>query len=228
VAPGEGDVEISVRDNGVGIPPAMLPEVFEMFTQVDGSLERSQGGLGIGLTLVRRLVEMHGGTVEASSEGRGLGSEFLIRLPLSPPAPVQDEPEEAGAGPDAAPPVRRRILVADDNVDSATSLALMLEFMGNDVRTAHDGLAAVAGAAELRPDLILLDIGMPGLNGYDACREIRRQPWGNGVVIVALTGWGQEEDKRRSREAGFDQHLVKPVEPTALDRLMASLPAGNA
>jgi CheY-like chemotaxis protein len=126
---------------------------------------------------------------------------------------------------EAAPGPRRRVLDVDDNRDSAESMAMMLKLLGSDVRTAHDGLAAVERAAAFQPDLILLDIGMPGLNGYDACREIRRQPWSNGVVIVALTGWGQEEDKRRSREAGFDQHLVKPVEPTALDRLLASLPA---
>jgi signal transduction histidine kinase len=225
VAPDENGVTIRVRDNGVGIPPAMLPLIFEMFTQVDRSLERAQGGLGIGLTLVKRLVEMHGGTVEARSEGRGQGSELLIRLPVLTPA-VEEAPIADEAEPAANAPVRRRILVADDNVDSAASLALMLEFMGNEVHTAHDGLAAVEAAAAIQPDVILLDIGMPEMNGYDACREIRRQPWGRAAVVVALTGWGQEEDKRRSREAGFDQHLVKPVEPAALDRLLASLSGG--
>ncbi len=227
VSSGESDVAISVQDNGVGIPAPMLPQIFEMFTQVDRSLERSQGGLGIGLTLVKRLVEMHGGTVEARSQGHGQGSEFVIRLPLLKAAP-EDSPPPADGELAAGASGRRRILVADDNVDSAVSLTLMLEFMGNEVRTAHDGIEAVAAAAEFRPELILLDIGMPGMNGYDACREIRRQPWGQGTVIAALTGWGQDEDKRRSREAGFDQHLIKPVEPAALDRLLASLPPEGA
>jgi signal transduction histidine kinase len=227
VSAGESDVAISVRDNGVGIPAPMLPQVFEMFIQVDRSLERSQGGLGIGLTLVKRLVEMHGGTVAVHSEGRGQGSEFVIRLPLLKAA-REDSTPLADGEPAAGSPGRRRILVADDNVDSAASLTMMLEFMGNEVRTAHDGIEAVAAAAAFRPELILLDIGMPGRNGYDACREIRRQPWGRDVVVVALTGWGQDEDKRRSREAGFDQHLIKPVEPAALGRLLAALPAEGA
>ncbi|HEY0554011.1 MAG TPA: response regulator, partial [Thermoanaerobaculia bacterium] len=229
VTGGESGVTISVLDNGVGIPAPMLPQVFEMFTQVDRSLERSQGGLGIGLTLVKRLVEMHGGTVEARSGGHGLGSEFLIRLPLLATATTPTAAERPShAEPAAGSGFKRRILVADDNVDSAASLEMMLGFMGNEVRTANDGLQAIAEAAAFRPDLILLDIGMPGMNGYDACREIRRQPWGQGIVIVALTGWGQDEDKRRSREAGFDQHLVKPVEPAALGGLLAALPPEGA
>jgi signal transduction histidine kinase len=217
------EVAVSVRDNGVGIPAPMLPQVFEMFTQVDRSLERTQGGLGIGLSIVKRLVEMHGGTVEAHSEGRGQGSEFVVRLPALTPAAEEPGPRSDGEEP-AGAPVRRRILVADDNVDAAASLAMMLEFMGNEVRTAHDGVAAVEAAAAFRPDVILLDIGMPRLNGYDACRRIREQPWGRGIAIAALTGWGQEEDKRQSREAGFDHHLVKPVEPAALERLLAGPP----
>jgi signal transduction histidine kinase len=228
VTGGEGGVTISVRDNGVGIPAPMLPQVFEMFTQVDRSLERSQGGLGIGLTLVKRLVEMHGGTVEARSGGHGLGSELLIRLPRLESAAAAAAERPFHAEPAAGFGFKRRILVADDNADSAASLEMMLEFMGNEVRTAHDGLQAVEAAAAFRPELILLDIGMPGMNGYDACREIRRQPWGRDAVIVALTGWGQDEDKRRSREAGFDQHLVKPVEPAALGGLLAALPPEGA
>jgi signal transduction histidine kinase len=222
----EGDTtRISVRDNGVGIPPAMLPQVFEMFTQVDRSLERSQGGLGIGLSIVKRLVEMHGGTVEAHSGGHGQGSEFVVRLPVL--GGNAEIPRSSEDGERAGAPARRRILVADDNVDSASSLAMMLTLMGNEVQTAHDGVEAVKAAAAFRPDVILLDIGMPKMNGYDACREIRKQPWGRGIFLLALTGWGQEEDKRRSREAGFDDHLVKPVEPAELERKLATPRPGH-
>ncbi len=222
----ENDVLVRVRDNGVGIPASMLPRIFEMFTQVDRSLERTQGGLGIGLSIVKRLVEMHGGTVEARSEGPGRGSELVVRLPVL--APSVQEPRSQGDGQEpAGAPARRRILVADDNVDSAESLAMMLEFMGNEVRTAHDGVEAVAAAAAFRPEVVLLDIGMPRMNGYEACRQIREQPWGRGIAIAALTGWGQDDDKRRSREAGFDHHLVKPVEPAALETLLAGLQTGT-
>lgn len=222
----DGEVVVRVRDTGVGIPPDMLPKVFEMFTQVDRSLERSQGGLGIGLTLVKVLVELHGGSVEARSDGPGQGSEFVVRLPVEPTAvPVAGPPSESGER--AGPPGTCRILVADDNVDSAASLALMLKIMGHEVRTANDGLQAVEVAAAFRPDVILLDIGMPNLNGYEACRRIREGP-GEGAVLVALTGWGQDEDRRRSREAGFDHHLVKPVDPVALAKLLASLKAATA
>ncbi len=217
------EVVVSVKDTGVGIPAHQLPGVFEMFSQVDRSLEKSQGGLGIGLSIVKQLVEMHGGTVKAQSEGHGFGSEFIVRLPvlavldheLQPPS---ERAEHASAS------AERRIVVADDNEDSAFTMAMMLKLMGNDVRTAHDGFEAIEVAEAFRPELILLDIGMPGLNGYDACRRIREQAWGKGVVMVALTGWGQDEDKRRSREAGFDHHLVKPIEPEALEKLLAALP----
>lgn len=217
----DGEVRVSVADDGIGIPASMLPAVFDMFTQVDRSLERSQGGLGIGLSIVKRLVEMHGGTVEARSAGHGQGSEFVVRLQAfgSPGA----EPAAGAALDPAEPAVKRRVLVADDNADSAESLAMMLELMGNEVSIAHDGLQAVEMASELRPGFIVMDIGMPQLNGYDACRRIREQPWGKEIVIVALTGWGQSEDKRRSQEAGFDRHLVKPVEPAALGHLLAAI-----
>jgi len=218
----KGEVRVSVADTGVGIPASMLPRVFEMFTQVDRSLERSQGGLGIGLSIVKRLVEMHGGTVEARSEGHGKGSEFVVRLPAVTPFVREPRPGDGGEGP-AGVPVRHRILIADDNVDSAASLAMMLELMGNEVRTAHDGVEAVEAAAAFRPGVIILDIGMPRMNGYEACRRIREQSWSDGVVIAALTGWGQEEDKRQSAEAGFDHHLVKPVEPAALEGLLARI-----
>ncbi len=220
VDPQGGEAVVTVKDGGVGIPPHMLPKIFDLFTQVDRSLERSQGGLGIGLTLVRRLVEMHGGSVEARSEGHGLGSEFAVRLPMLSTAAAQPP---AGIGKTAPPPARRRVLVADDNLDAAESLAMMLEIMGNEVRMANDGLRAVAEAVAFRPDMILLDIGMPGLNGYEACRAIREQPGGAEPVIVACTGWGQEEDRRQSREAGFNFHLVKPVDPAALEALLGSL-----
>ena len=210
---------IRVRDNGLGIPAEAQPRIFEMFSQVDHNLERAQGGLGIGLTLVRRLVEMHGGTVEVKSEGSGRGSEFIVRIPV----PKEAELGSAGRATDlrAAASGKRRILVVDDNRDAAESLGMMLRLMGNEVQTANDGLAAVDVAQEFHPDIILLDIGLPKLNGYDACRRIREQPWSKDMVIVALTGWGQEEDRLRSKEAGFDQHLVKPVDMNDLTRLLA-------
>ncbi len=213
---------VEVRDNGIGIPPAMLPRVFEMFTQVERSLEKSRGGLGIGLSLAKRLVELHGGTVEARSEGHGKGSEFIVRLPA--PDPRGPEPRDPGlAGACQGIPRAHRILVVDDNLDAATSLAMMLEILGYEIRLAHDGLEAIVVAEEFRPELILLDIGMPVLNGYATCRRMREVPWGRDILIVALTGWGQDEDRRQSREAGFNQHLVKPVEFSALESLLAAL-----
>jgi CheY-like chemotaxis protein len=213
----KGEVVVRVRDNGLGIPAEAMPRLFQMFSQVDRNMERAQGGLGIGLTLVRRLTEMHGGTVQAHSEGPGKGSEFIVRLPV-----LKANPQTATVQGDGgvAATAKRRILVVDDNQDSAISLGMMLRLMGNEIQTAHDGLAAIEAAREFRPDMILLDIGLPKINGYDACRRIREQPWSRGMVIVALTGWGQEEDRRRSREAGFDHHLVKPVEIDALRTLL--------
>jgi PAS domain S-box-containing protein len=222
VTPRKDEVLVSVKDTGVGIPSNMLSKVFEMFAQVDQSLEKAQGGLGIGLSITKRLVEMHGGAVDASSEGQGKGSEFTVRLPL--PIPSTPGSESGGATDEqSANPAKRRILVADDNEDSVASMALMLKILGNDVRTAADGLEAVAVAESFQPSLILLDIGMPKLNGYDACRRIREQPWGRDIIIVALTGWGQEDDKRRAREAGFSHHLVKPVGLDAIRKLLDEL-----
>jgi PAS domain S-box-containing protein len=217
---------IRVRDNGMGIPPRMLAKVFDMFTQVDRSLEKTQSGLGIGLSIVKRLVEMHGGSIEAKSEGLGKGSEFIIRLPAAP-SPTPEQPIRSSVDQSPQQAAHYRILIADDNVDSALSMAMMLSIMGHEVRTAHDGLEAVEIASAFQPDLILLDIGMPKLNGYDACRRIREQPWSKNALLAALTGWGQEEDKRRSQEAGFDRHLVKPVEPGALEKLLVEIKASR-
>jgi PAS domain S-box-containing protein len=212
-------VVIRVKDTGIGIPQEMLPRIFDMFTQVDRSLERSQGGLGIGLTLVQSLVERHGGTVKAHSGGPGKGSEFVVRLPVA--AESKDRGQDGAAGIEkVAAPAKCRILVVDDNQDAADSLAMLLRILGNEVHTAHDGLEAVGAAGVFRPDVVLLDIGLPKLNGYEAGRRIREQQ-GKGVVLIALTGWGQEEDRRRSKEAGFDYHMTKPVEFDALQELLA-------
>ncbi len=218
---GDG-VVVSVRDTGIGIAAEHLPRLFEMFSQVDSALERSPGGLGIGLALVRGLVEMHGGTVEARSEGRGRGSEFVVRLPLPGDPPAGPARADDDSGPAAARP-RRRVLVADDNRDAADSLAEMLRLFGHEVHAAHDGREAVEAAAWFRPEVALLDIGMPRLNGYEAARLIREQADRRRVVLVAVTGWGQEDDRRRGAEAGFDAHLTKPVAPADLDRLLTGL-----
>jgi len=212
-----GEAIVKVKDTGVGIPPEELSGIFEMFTQVDQSRARSQGGLGIGLTLVKRLVEMHGGSVQAFSEGVNRGSEFVVRLPL-----MAEESEATSRRPvEEERSLRRHILIVDDNVDSAASLALLLKMTGSETHTRHDGWAAVEAAEEIRPDVALLDIGLPKLNGYEACRRIRAQPWGKDIRLVALTGWGQEEDRRRSEAAGFDAHLVKPVDFGTLTKLLA-------
>ncbi len=213
------EVTVSVKDNGLGIPLNMLPKVFDMFTQVDRNLERSQGGLGIGLSIVRSLVEMHGGSIKAKSDGHGMGSEFIVRLPVALSVAEMHEIDEKANRHSSL----RRILVADDNRDAATSLAIMLELMGNEVKTAHDGLEALDVALLFRPELIFLDIGMPRLNGHETAKRIREQPWGKSITLVALTGWGQEEDRRKSEEAGFNFHIVKPIEPAALEKLLSSL-----
>ncbi|MFO0960404.1 MAG: PAS domain S-box protein [Isosphaeraceae bacterium] len=212
------EAAVIVRDEGIGIDPADLPHVFELFSQATPALDRALGGLGIGLSLVRGLVELHGGTVEARSEGHGRGSEFVVRLPASDPA-----------GSDAAGEVEDpadwrsslKILIVDDNRDGANSLAMMLRILGNETRSAYDGEEAVSAAGEFRPDVVLLDIGLPGINGYEACRRMRAQPWGRGMVIIAQTGWGQEEDRRKTQDNGFDYHLIKPVDTSALMKLLA-------
>lgn len=221
-------IAISVSDDGIGIPPAMLGRVFDMFIQVDRALEKTTGGLGIGLSLVKGLVEMHGGTIEAHSPGEGLGSEFVVRLPVIP-APTTD----ALSGPgepvvEGAPAAPMRILVVDDNIDSAESLGQLLEMLGHEIRTAHDGEAGIVAAEAFRPRVVLMDIGMPKLNGYEAAKRIRESPWGQGLALVALTGWGQDNDRKKSADAGFDLHLVKPVDPLALLKLLDGVNAAKA
>ncbi len=222
---GAEEVLIRVKDSGTGIPPEMLSEVFDLFTQVDQALDRPHGGLGIGLALVRKLVEMHGGSVEALSDGVGHGSEFLVRLPCRIElVDVKGAPASAG---DAikTPAIRRRVLVVDDNEDSAETLGLALLLEGCDVETAHGGRQALELAERFLPEMVLLDIGMPGMDGYEVARSIRAQPWGADMLLVAQTGWGQEEDRRRSREAGFDAHMTKPLDYSRLMSLMARMPA---
>jgi PAS domain S-box-containing protein len=221
---GPSDVLVTVRDAGCGIPGKMLPHVFDLFVQGDGdgSMERRQEGLGIGLTLVKRLVEMHGGRVEARSEGPGRGSEFTIRLPLGG-IPASGMVPVVHAMPGAVGAMGRgRVLVADDNRDAASSLSAMLGILGYDIRTAYDGAEALQAAEEFRPQAALLDIGMPHTNGYDVARHIRRQPWGREMVLLAVTGWGQAKDRERTLEAGFDHHLVKPVDPKLLATLLST------
>lgn len=221
--PSGKDVEISVRDNGIGIAPEMLPDIFDLFVQMERRLYRSQGGLGIGLTLVRNLVELHGGTVQARSAGLGQGSEFVVRLPAREELPAASPPRVRRKD-GKAMEQKLNLLVVDDNVDAADSLAILLRLEGHEVRVAHDGPAALKIAQSEPPQLILLDLGMPGMDGYQVARRLRRQPELHDVLLVALTGWGQEEDQRRTREAGFDLHLVKPVEPDALKELLANPP----
>jgi PAS domain S-box-containing protein len=214
-----GEVVVSVRDTGIGIPAADLPHVFDLFVQVDTAWQRSQGGLGIGLSLVREFVGLPGGRVEARSDGPGTGSEFVVRLP----AAGAGDPGQPAAGADVTRGPRRRVLVVDDNSDAAESLAEVLGIVGHEVRTAHDGEAGVAAAAEFRPDVVLMDLGMPGVDGCEAARRIRAEPWGAGPVLVALTGWGSDDDRRRTHDAGFDRHLVKPVALAALTEVFATL-----
>jgi CheY-like chemotaxis protein len=216
------EVVVRVKDTGVGIPAEKLSGLFQMFFQVDRALERSQGGLGIGLSLVRRLVELHGGSVRAHSAGTGKGSEFTVVLPAVAEAPNPQPTQQPASRGATKTQTARRILVVDDMRDNADSLALLLGLDGNEVQTAYDGLAAIEAAERFRPDVVLLDIMMPKLNGYDACRRIREQPWGKDMMLIALTGWGQEEDQRRTQEAGFDSHLVKPVDPAAFNELLDS------
>lgn len=211
-------VIVSVRDNGIGIPPASLSTIFDMFSQVDRSIERTSGGLGIGLALVKGLVEMHGGSVTAKSDGPDAGSTFAVRLTCAPPPEPGTVTESA-----TTERVRRKILVTDDNRDSANTMAMMLRLQGHDVRTAYDGLEAVKLAESDPPELILMDIGMPQLNGYEATRIIRQQPSSQNIVIIALSGWGQDADREKSKEAGCNGHLVKPVDAKHLAKVLSTL-----
>ena len=208
---------VRVRDNGIGLTPESIRTIFDMFVQVDRSLERSQAGLGVGLTLARRLVELHDGTIEVRSEGPGRGSEFIVRLPLSH-ARLEDPPRPAGE--EGADVRHRRILLADDNVDFANSLGQLLQARGHEVRIVNDGAKALEAAAEFGPHIAFVDIGMPKVHGYEVARRLRAQPATAGCLLVAVTGWGQENDRRRAREAGFDRHLVKPVDPDEIAAIL--------
>jgi CheY-like chemotaxis protein len=219
-----GEAVCRVRDTGLGIPPDMLASVFDPFTQVDRSLDRSQGGLGIGLTLVKQLVELHAGRVQVHSAGLDQGSEFIVRLPVL----AGEVPHGASAnGTPAPPPVDVapcRVLVVDDNVDGAESLAVLLRLGGHEVRVCHDGPASLMIVDEFRPEMVFLDIGLPGLDGYEVAWRLRARP--ERIALIALTGYGQEEDVRRSRQAGFDRHLVKPADPASLAALFEALGNG--
>jgi PAS domain S-box-containing protein len=220
-----GSLVLRVRDTGIGIAPEKLPYIFDLFMQAERRLDRSQGGLGIGLSLVRSLAEMHGGEVTARSDGPGRGSEFVVRLPALPPTSVTGDRAEPGAGLEPAPSLpRRRILVVDDNPDSARTMAMLLRrSWGQEVEVAHDGPGAIEVALTFRPELLLLDLGLPGMSGYEVARHLRQRPEFAGTLIVAMTGWGQDSDRQRSAQAGFDHHLVKPVDPEALRSLLAAL-----
>jgi PAS domain S-box-containing protein len=219
------DVLISVTDDGIGIPCEELAHVFDMFRQVDQSLEKSHGGLGVGLTLVRRLVELHDGTVNAQSEGAGKGCTFTVRLPIAKATQKERKPQKVVA--EKLSNTKFRILVVDDNQDSGRTMSMLLEVKGHDVRTAGDGLEAIAVAEDFRPDVILMDVGMPKLNGYEATQRLRKTDFGRDIMIVALTGWGQASDIARSVEAGCSAHLVKPVDFAELERLLATAKKAN-
>jgi PAS domain S-box-containing protein len=219
----DGDAaEISVSDSGVGIAPESIPGLFEMFSQVPQAPEHAQTGLGIGLSLAKGLVELHGGTITAQSKGLGKGSVFTVRLPIVVDAQLPDRSREDGVANISTPP--RRIIIADDVRDNADTLAMVLRAYNHTVEVAYDGAEAVALAERFRPEVAVFDLAMPMMNGFDACREIRKQPWGKSIYMIAQTGWGQEEDRNRSRDAGFDLHLLKPVESATLIALLAALP----
>jgi PAS domain S-box-containing protein len=220
----DGDEAVlQVRDDGIGIASDMLPHIFELFVQADHSSSKAQGGLGIGLTLVKNLVEMHEGTVEAKSGGLGAGCEFVVRLPLLVEEPIRTNGRVNSESRQGSSNSGNRLLVVDDNQDAALSLSMLLRLQGHDVRVAHDGSSALELAAEFRPDLVFLDIGMPGMDGYEVARRLRQQTGLSDVVLAALTGWGQHEDRRRTKEAGFNYHLVKPAELHAIQSVLATL-----
>ncbi len=208
---------LSVKDNGIGIAPGALARIFEMFSQLDGGSTRSESGLGIGLALVKGLLDLHGGTIEAHSRGSGHGSEFSVRLPLN--TSVSRKHRNDGDAPPLALPARR-VMIADDNKDAADALGMLLDLAAHEIRVAYSGRSALTLARTFRPDVAFIDIGMPDLSGYQVAQELRREPWGGGICLVALTGWGQDDDRQRAKDAGFDQHMTKPVDPEALERLL--------
>ena len=216
----KGNAVIRVVDNGVGISPELLPYIFDLFVQEERSLDRKQGGLGLGLTLVRRLVELHGGTVEAKSQGLKKGSEFVVRLPII---------DEAGVALSVAPPAApqkassagRRILIVDDNAEAVKTTQMLLELWGHEIQTALDGPSGIKAAQIFKPEVIILDIGLPGMNGYEVAKCLRQLPGTEKVLLIALSGYGQEEDLRKSKEAGFDHHLVKPADMDQLQALIS-------
>jgi CheY-like chemotaxis protein len=218
----EGDrAVLRVSDAGIGIPREDLPRVFELFSQVRAHQGRAQGGLGIGLSLVRSLVEMHGGTITVDSAGPGQGSQFTVRLPLCRPSFAHAESASQGIPSAASNGRQRRILIVDDNVDAATSLAMLLTMRGHDVIVAHDGLEAIEKTQRFAPEIVMMDLGMPKLDGIEAARRLRALPGGSAFRLVALTGWGQETDRERTRQAGFDAHLVKPADPETLAAVLS-------
>jgi len=218
-----GEAVVRVRDNGLGIAPELLPKIFDLFVQGSRSLDRAAGGLGIGLSLVREIVRLHGGTISAVSAGAGQGSEFTVRLPLARVAPAEaSKPYKSSYGMRTTG-AQRRILVVDDNRDAATSMALSLGAFGHEVHTVHEGASAIEQARTLRPDVVLLDIGLPGMDGYTVAARLRELDGLRDTVLIAITGYGQEDDRRRSRDAGFDHHLVKPVEIGILNDLLSTV-----
>jgi len=209
---------VRVIDEGVGIPPAMLPSIFELFVQADSGPARERGGLGVGLTVAKMITGLHGGSIDVRSDGPGHGAEFTVRLPLVPQSARTESADAGRAGVPLA--AQRRILVVDDNADAAASLALLLKFSGHEVHVAHDGEAALRLTETLRPDAVLLDVGMPGMDGYEVARRLRLRPGTKDAVIIAVTGYGAEADRRRTRAAGFDHHLTKPIELESLADLI--------
>jgi CheY-like chemotaxis protein len=227
------EVVFRVKDNGIGIPSEMLSSVFDLFTQVDNSLDRSQGGLGLGLTLVRSLVEMHGGSVKAISDGLGKGSEFVVRMPVcwagkavavDPEPPALEPARIRSRTPHSeSEPHGRRVLVVDDNFTWAESLSLLLRLEGHETHVVHDGQAALQALSKTRYEVVLMDIGLPGMTGYEVARRLRQDTASNGLLLVAITGYAEDDARRKSRDAGFDHHLVKPVDPDSILALLASL-----
>jgi CheY-like chemotaxis protein len=220
----QGEAVIRVKDSGIGIDPVEIPNVFEMFAQISGGQQNEDGsGLGIGLNIVQRLVHMHKGSITGHSDGLGKGCEFSVRLPVSKEVPSAAPQNAAPAQPQTLE--LRRVLVVDDNQDAALSMSMILKKQGHVVDIAHDGIEAVAKAELLQPQIIFMDLGMPRMNGYEACKAMRGAAWGKDLYIIALSGWGQAEDRKRSDEAGFDEHIVKPIDRKTLLRLMSEAPA---